>query len=320
MLAIGHILVDTIGNVDAFPEELQIQGPKAIHIDAKAMAATLELIRQKSENGSAHVSRNLGGGAAVTSMIAATLGMKVAFKGSIGSDPEGEFLRKKLQALGVDFTPSYSEQRSGTFLSLVDSEGRRMLMVCPAAARDVRGVKIDDAWLAEGSMLYLDGLLIDSYRWLSDIARRAKEKGMNVAMDFSTPGNAIANAVNLRRFAREYCDVVFANALETQAVYGSGDRSGLDGGSFIFIEKRGAEGAILWHEGKSIRMKTAVGFMREDTCAGDALAAGFLKAWSEGRDLDECLSTGMAAASVAIQFEGSGYDVAMMQAAVMKTR
>ncbi len=317
IVALGHILLDIIGVVETIPERIGYTGSDGIHIDAATMRRIVDSLHIDSTFGAGVCLKSLGGGAAVTSMVAANLGLESTFMGSIGRDIEGELLKNQLIHAGTRFLATYSGRETGIFLSLKDRQDHHVLRVSPSAARDIRGASIEDSELRQGHVLYLDGLLIDSEDWLRDIVCRARRNNMTIALDFSTPGNAVANAGRLRAFADLLCDIVFANEHEFEAVYGR-EIGGKLRGTLVLVEKRGKEGVILHTGGKRIMQETTGAAAYDTTCAGDALAAGFFKGMSEGLDYAGCLSLGGKAASIAIQYTGSGYDRVLMQKSIME--
>lgn len=317
MVALGHILLDIIGDVERFPEQLGDVASGDIHIDCGSMRRIMDAFLASSGKVPAAFSRSLGGGAAVTSMIAANLGLESTFLGSIGKDFEGEFLKGLLTKAGTRFLPTYSDKGTGIFLSLKDKKGNEVLRVSPSAARDVRSISVDDSELKQGHVLYLDGLLIDSEPWLNEIAFRAKKNNMIIAMDFSTPSNAVTNRSALITFAEKYCDIVFANEHEVEAVYGR-ELSRKIKRTLVLVEKRGRDGAILYNDGNILRQDPAEVAVKDTTCAGDALAAGFIMGMSKGLDYGRCLSLGSKVASIAIQYGGSGYDQELMKKSIVE--
>jgi len=317
IIALGHILLDIIGMVEVLPETLGQFNSDGIHVDSASIHRVLDTLDTGPERVIGACSRSLGGGAAVTSMVAANLGLEATFMGAIGKDTEGELLKNLLTQAGARFIATYSGRETGIFLSLKDKVGNQILRVSPSAARDIRSASIEESELRHGYVLYLDGLLIDSEDWLRDIACRARRNNMTIALDFSTPGNAVTNAGRLRAFADSFCDIVFANEQECEVVYGREVGEKLRD-TLVLVEKRGKDGVTLYSGGKKIRHEAAGVSVKDTTCAGDALAAGFIKGMSEGLDYAGCLSLGSKAASIAIQYTGSGYDSDLMKKSIVE--
>lgn len=307
VLAVGHVLLDIIGKVDTFSSILNSKAPRSPHIESNQMHEIINAQGAIQTKKRASLSRTLGGSAAVTAMTTASLGIESSFLGSVGNDREGDELKKIFAQAGTRFSSLASNQDTGIFLSLTDSTGRHIMRVSPSAAIDVRKLKIDDSDLQPGWILYIDGLLIDAGPWIDGLVRRARQRGMMIALDISTLGNAKTHAQELRVFTETYCDLVFGNSMEVEAVYGSTETKRLNL-PFILVEKRGAEGAILYKAGRKICMAAQKVDVLDTTCAGDALAAGYIKALIEGRNAEECLGVGIMAASIAIQYPGSGFD------------
>ena len=315
LVALGHILLDIIGVVETLPALPGQVASGNIHIDGSSMHTILDTIYTSPRYNPEACLKSLGGGAAVTAMIAANLGLSTTFLGSIGNDTEGELVSKLLTREGTRFSPTYSDRETGTFLSLKDIQGNRLLSVSPSAARDIRNRRINDSELQQSCVLYIDGLLIDSEAWLTDIACRARQKSMTIIMDFSTPGNARTNAEALRAFVNAYCDIVFGNEREVEAVYGKEIRGKLTT-TVALVEKRGEGGAVLHYAGRSMFQPASKVAVHDTTCAGDALAAGFILGLGKGLEYGDCLSLGIRAASIAIQYVGSEYDHELMKKSI----
>jgi len=303
IMTLGHVLVDGIGSASKAFLDRYGHLPSPIHIDPEGMEELRAFLAGEGKGSGADVSWSLGGGAAVAARTAGALGFHAEVWASVGRDEGGRFLAEELAAAGVEARFFLSGKPTGLFCSLGTQEGKRKLIVSPGAARDVRLVRIPSGALRPGWVFHIDGLLIDEILWLSSLAERAKAAGMVLSMDISTEGNAKTHGRALRDFAEKYCDLVFANEKEFEAMGGSPDPDADSGTAWVV--KRGGRGAALLRGGRWIE---AAAFHREpvdDTGAGDVFSAGFLCARLEGRTVPECLRFGNAVAAASIGYVGS---------------
>ncbi len=77
-------------------------------------------------------------------------------------------------------------------------------------------------------------------------------------------------------------------------------------GIHTIVIKQGAEGAIVWHVGKSTHVPTtAVAKVVDTTSAGDAFNAGFLNGYLQNKDLITCCQQGNKIAGIVISHKGA---------------
>lgn len=255
-----------------------------------------------------------GGGAAVTAKAARAMNLDVDLWGSIGRDARGALLQEELESSGLAFHPNYSPKPTGIFCSFKAGNSEKRIVVSPSAARDIRLAAIPDEALVPGWILYVDGLLIDCPEWLSDLSVRARKRGMRIAMDVSTPGNAKRFCREIRRFAESWCDYVFANEAEFAALQAGSD--GTLSPRVHWIVKRGEKGARCIHGCRTFEAAAAKTDALDETGAGDAFSAGFLYGLVNGFGIEKCLRFGNAAASVIVRTPGSSFSAASMMKAV----
>ena len=73
-----------------------------------------------SETGSLRYERNPGGAPANVAVAAARLGLSTAFVGKVGNDIHGRFLRRTLEAEGVDLSGLVTDRETSTSLAFVE--------------------------------------------------------------------------------------------------------------------------------------------------------------------------------------------------------
>ena len=314
IVGIGHVLLDGIG---AASEAYNLRFgslPSPAHVSSAFMEKFLAALKEDPGLLLEPMSWNAGGGIAIMGKASRALGLDVELWACAGKDKQGECLKNELARFGIAFHSVPSEKPAGIFCSLVTAKGEKRIVVSPGAAKDIRGYSLPSEALIPGDVLYIDGLLIDSPEWLGELAGRAREKGMIIALDVSTPGNARRFPSEIVRFSAAFCDYVFANEEEFKTL------SALSGpglSSFPqWVVKRGGQGAALVRGASRIETQALATKAIDDTGAGDAFAAGFLYGRLAGFDGEACLRMGNAAGSIAVKAKGSGFDDGALRQAV----
>jgi sugar/nucleoside kinase (ribokinase family) len=313
IVAIGHVLIDGIGN--ATNKFLNRFGdlPSPTHVTPLFMEKFCKSLSQDSGLLYEGISWSLGGGVAIMAKAACALGLYAEVWASAGLDEHGKFLAREMSRAGIaaHFLPS--DKPTGVFCSFGTLDGNKRIVVSQGAAMDLRGFKIPDEIFHPDCAFYIDGLLIDSPEWLAAQAGKAKANGMLVAMDLSTQGNAKANSFQLKKFAHSFCDIVFANKEEFQAL---GSLAGSETNNRTkWVVKKDRRGAALFHAGKWVEAATVAYEPVDDTGAGDVFSAGFMRAYLEGFDDLRCLRCANAVAARAIRYRGSAFDARDLQQA-----
>ncbi len=291
--AIGHILLDCVGKApdSVLPLIRDLSSPA--HVEALLMDRLIGELKSASSD---RLIWRTGGGATWLAKAGRRMGIPTILAGSIGNDEAGRFLGRELLSAGIETMLFSSLKPTGRFCSLETPMGRR-LIASPSAARDIRGAEIPDSFFKAGWVLHLDGLLIDSRPWLDSLAKRAHHVGMRISMDISTSSNAVIWGKELIEFSRSFCDIVFANEPEWEALMRNAVVETESAASPLWVVKKGSQGASVFDRGKWLHGATRNLGPVDDVGAGDFFAAGFLAAWIEGADCLECLKRGNAEAS-----------------------
>ncbi len=306
IVGIGHVLLDGIG---AASEAFMLRFgslPSPAHVSSAFMENFRIALDEDPKLLLEPMSWSAGGGIAIMGKASRALGLGVDLWACAGNDVQGEYLKNELTRFGIAFHPDASDKPTGICCSLVSGGGEKRIVVSPSAAKDIRGFYLPSEALVPGDVLYIDGLLIDSPEWLGELAGRAREKAMIVALDVSTPGNARRFPAEILRFSAVYCDYVFANEEEFEALSSASSPGLSDFPNWIV--KRGRRGAALVHGASRIETEALATKTIDDTGAGDAFAAGFLCGVLEGFGGETCLRMGNAAGSVAVGAKGSCFD------------
>jgi fructokinase len=254
-----------------------------------------------------------GGSAANTCAVAASLGAKVAFLGKVAADQLGTVFRHDITAAGVHFPtpPLQAGAPTARCLIMVTPDGQRTMNTFLGACVSFGESDVDAALVEQASVTYLEGYLFDppaaqaAFRAAARIARAA---GRRVALSLSD-----AFCVNRHREAflglLSDVDILFANEAEIGALYevndfrDAVDRARRDVGVAALTQSEA--GSVIVRGVETVRVRAAPAVLVDSTGAGDAYAAGFLAAFTKGRDLGVCGRLGSMAAAEVISHYGA---------------
>jgi sugar/nucleoside kinase (ribokinase family) len=236
----------------------------------------------------------LGGGAGITAITLARLGLPSAVVSRVGDDAEGRGLLTQLRAAGVDISQVELALAETTDISVAfTGPTDRGFLSHRSAGRQIAPQLGDAACLARTRHVHLCiGDASDGETWRR-LLHRAHAAGATVSVDL---GWQATWDRGLPRWLSE-ADVLFPN--EQEALRLAHTRSlaracaVLGQRGAIVVITRGARGVIGYHHGHRIELPALpVHQVADPTGAGDMFAAGFLWAHLTGRSLLACLLAG----------------------------
>ncbi len=306
ILGIGNAIVDVVAPTDhAFLSKHDMHPGSMTLIDAERAEALYAQMPPGTETS--------GGSAANTCAVAASLGAKVAFLGKVAADQLGTVFRHDITAAGVHFPtpPLQAGAPTARCLIMVTPDGQRTMNTFLGACVSFGESDVDAALVEQASVTYLEGYLFDppaaqaAFRAAARIARAA---GRRVALSLSD-----AFCVNRHREAflglLSDVDILFANEAEIGALYevndfrDAVDRARRDVGVAALTQSEA--GSVIVRGAETVRVRAAPAVLVDSTGAGDAYAAGFLAAFTKGRDLGVCGRLGSMAAAEVISHYGA---------------
>lgn len=300
VVAIGNAIVDVIARADDALIEAEgltkgsmrlIDGVEAERLYA-AMGPAIEMS---------------GGSAANTLAGMAALGERCAFIGQVADDQLGAVFTHDLRALGVAYeTPALKEGApTARCLILVTPDGQRTMNTFLGASHLLDEAMIDEAWIADAEILYLEGYLWDpplsraAMRRAIDVSRAA---GRKVAFTLSDAFIIDRHGPDFRALIAEgLFDILFANEVEIRALAETDDFEAAVAKIApqvpLLVVTRGSHGALAIQGG--VRTEVAaepIETVVDTTGAGDLFAAGFLSGLADGRSIKDCLTMGAVCA------------------------
>ena len=153
---------------------------------------------------------------------------------------------------------------------------------------------------------------MQSHELILEAVRRAKECGLEVAIDLASFNIVAENLTFLRDLVREYVDIVFANEDEAKtftceaeplnALQAISEMAGLA------VVKIGTKGALIKRGDEVVHVGIMAAARRVDTTgAGDFYAAGFLAGLCDDLTLRQCGTIGAITAGKVIEVVGTTF-------------
>ena len=268
-----------------------------------------------------------GGGASNVAKIAGFLGAEVYFSGALGkdkgdgpdNDPDanpdhfGRLFKKELSAAGVKLISPLKPSPTGLCLYLSIGDDTR-IAASPSAALEFSVSDINEDELKKARVVVIDGYMLGRLNLIGHILHLTDKYGIPAAIDLGSPYIAEKHAADIMEYARQYSLILFMNGEEAAALINARGGSEMcsffcsltEGKAFpVVAVKLGAAGAICFAGGKSFRAETTAVARAESTGAGDAFCAGFLRAWVQGKSLEDCAAQGNRTARIVLDAAGT---------------
>ena len=313
VIAIGNAIVDIIASCteeDLAKLELNRGGMTLVDAaGADALYAAMGPATEKS-----------GGSAANTLAGLAELGTKCAFIGQVADDQFGEVFAHDIRAAGIDFeTPmrptdgSDEEPPTGRCLIFVTPDGERTMNTFLGAGQFLPASAIDEALIADASILYLEGYLWDPEEPRSAMRRAievARAAGRKVAFTASESFVIDRHGDDFRAMIAEgLIDILFVNESELATLTGKDDFDAaiaeVSAQVPVLVATKGEHGAVAVAGGERAEVSAEpVAQVIDTTGAGDQFAAGFLSGHVKGESLERCLKRGAITAAEVISHYG----------------
>lgn len=240
------------------------------------------------------------GGQTASAMVALQrLGLKTAYAGRFGSDPEGEFGLASLKAEGVNIERTEVVEGATTQIAFIVIDARNGERTIIWDRHEGLAYKPEEAPKDFGSLgrvLHLDA---HDPPACVRVATDAKNSGALVSADIDNIYEGLPELLPLidllitsKEFPHRLTGITDerASLIEVKARYGC---------SLVGMTK-GVEGALVFCEGQFIASPAfpAPGGCRDTTGAGDAFHAGFLYGFLNGEDIETSLRYGNAVAAM----------------------
>ncbi len=254
-----------------------------------------------------------GGSAANTIVGIEKMGGRTCFSGKVANDPNGEFYRKDMETVGVDFHSNPIDGTTGSCVSFVTPDGQRSMLTHLGVSSDLTLSDISEEFIANSTYLYIEG-----YQWSTQIARGAslyamelaRKHNTRIAFSYSDPFMAKSFRDDFLRITKEYVDLLFCNDDEAMAIaHESTPEKAIEvlkSHAEMVCVTTGSDGAVVAADGKvTTTPALKVDKVVDTTGAGDLYAAGVIRGLTTGFDLVCASMIGSRIAAAAVSQIGA---------------
>jgi len=306
ILGIGNAIVDVVAPADpAFLSRHGMHPGSMALIDAERAQAIYDAMPKGSESG--------GGSVANSCAVAAGMGARVAYLGKVADDALGAAFARDMAATRVHFPtpPLHAGAPTARCLILVTPDGQRTMNTYLGACVAFGEPDVDEALIADSSILYMEGYLFDppaAQAAFRRAARAARAAGRQVALSLSDAFCVDRHRAAFRALLADV-DILFANEVEITSLY---EANAFDDAveaaradvALVAITRSEA-GSLILRGSETLHIPAEPTTVVDTTGAGDAYAAGFLAALAHGHALDVCGRWGSLAAAEIISHFGA---------------
>ncbi len=307
VVGIGNALVDVIAHADdAFLDEHGLVKGAMTLIDTDR-AGELYLALGSAVEMS-------GGSAANTMCGVASLGGRAAYIGKVSDDDLGAVFGHDLNAVGVSFRPGApaEDTPTGRCIIVVTGDAQRTMNTYLGVSSLLCTDDLDEATIADGAVLYMEGYLFDrddAKKAFRRAASVAHENGRKVSLTLSDSFCVDRHRDDFAALVHEDVDLLFGNEDELCSLYQVDDlataMATVRGECELAAITAGKDGSHVVTADEVVSVPAEdVSRVLDTTGAGDLYAAGFLYGYSRARPLAECARLGSIAAAEVISHVG----------------
>jgi sugar/nucleoside kinase (ribokinase family) len=286
--------------------DVSVIGELNLDLILSGLPAQLTLEREHLAKG---LTITLGSSSAIFAHNLATLGNKVGFSSSIGSDPLGEICLRRLTEGGVDLSGVRRMAGKTTGLTVIlPQEKQRYILTYPGTMFEFSGKDLDLNYVFNAKHLHVSSYFLQQglQTALPGIFQKAKGAGLSTSLDTNDdPEDRWASEIDS---LLKYADVVLPNEREACKLAQVDDvelaAEKLSQKVPVVVIKRGSQG-VLARVGKERFMafppKVEVA---DHVGAGDSFDAGFIHEYIRGRKIEDCLAYGNIVGGLSVTRHG----------------
>ncbi len=319
LICIGNALVDIFVRIRE-DEFRRIGLTTSRHVEYAEMRTLLDTLPVDNATS--------GGGAANVAKIAALLGLRAGYIGSVGPDDDfAAVFERDMKASGAELFLAKEALPTGSCVFLQREGEPPVIAACISAAACLEAKDVREDVIQRARVVAIDGYILGRDALVNRILDLAAEYGTVIALDAGSVERVESHVQDILRYCREYPLILFMNQDE-------GDDETEEEGFMsrllrknplppkmiaffqklandlfpIIAVKLGAKGAVVFAGGKMFREDTLAVIPKETTGAGDAFCAAFLGAWLRDRSLADCAQFGNRVAREVLDVDGTLVD------------
>lgn len=227
--------------------------------------------------------------------------------GRLGRDERGDFFRNALLQSGVEGELIFSDEPTGTVLSVITPDAQRSMFTSLGASAGLVPSDLRPDLFRGFDLLYLEGYLAPNEGFFREVYRLAQLVNTPVSLDLAS-FQTVQAAHALFDEMLPLTTILIANEDEARAFTGKEPGEALEElarRTPIAVVKLGKEGALIARGGERVRVKAKKVQAIDTTGAGDLWASGFLTGWLKGDSLATAGELGARCAAEVVQRVGA---------------
>jgi sugar/nucleoside kinase (ribokinase family) len=253
----------------------------------------------------------IGGSAAITTVAAARLGLRVALVAAVGEDPAGRFMLGQLAAEGVDVAAVARRAGAATGMTVVLSQGEdRAILTATGAITSLTARDVPAALISGARHLHVSSYFLIERSLGGDLAAifaAARAAGVTTSLDTNwDPAEKWGG--DLLRAVLAQTDLLLPNEAEALLIAGRDTLAEavavLTAAGSRLVVKRGSRGVLCAEEGRQYSVGLPPVQPVDSTGAGDCFNAGLIAGLLRGLALPEAAALGCAAGAASTQALG----------------
>ena len=309
VVGLGNALVDALVRMD----ERQLLNELGYTRGQMTPVSHEEWERVFSRIKGSHVEIQTGGSCANTIVALGLMGARVSYCGQVGRDEMGELYAQSLEeACGGHSLHWCETSATGKCLSIVSqADAERTMLSDLGAAVNLSELGEFSHRIGGASILHLTAYLFLGEPMASramEAIDLAKKAGCLVSIDAADPFVIGIVGDLLWQTIQDHADVVFLNREEATALCGGAGTEALEklgAHCRTVVIKLGAEGSLVWHDGRIEKIGVHTADLVDTTGAGDAYAAGFLYGLVNGWPMGQSADLGSRVAALTVSQLGA---------------
>ncbi len=255
------------------------------------------------------LSITLGSSSAIFAHNLASLGNKVGFSSSIGSDPFGEICLSRLAESGVDLSRVRRMPGKTTGLTVILPQGKqRYILTYPGTMFEMSEKDLDLDYIFSARHLHLSSYFLQKglQPSLAEIFRKAKKAGLTTSLDTNDdPEDRWSSEIPS---LLKYVDLLLPNEREACKLAQVDDAERavdiLSQKVRMVVVKRGSQGALARVSNEKYVAVPPVVEAADHVGAGDSFDAGFIHQFIRGASVQDCLAFGNIAGALSVTRPG----------------